>query len=450
MKVNIQRRLLPFILSLVILVTVILGSAVSVSADDSVVLYDSFSFGATGDAGYTVTIPRPDYVNNGNYVYVALSTTDSSVYAVSNGTQSTTVFTSGTFKVLKCRAIFSNDNESMNITFHSTAWTDVFKIYSYPIYRNVPLTSGWQYRKNVTIKPVTDTSDYKNISSFPFVVSDSNQYYVYDLRIKTSSIPACDFVYVPLNISGLPNYDVLPFAVEVYNGFAPVDFELTTEFFGNMESSGGSDYPLGIKIPIKSNSDYYYIRFVVLETEKATMTFGVETPYACISNLPSNDDYIRWMNDNLDDILGEAKKSNNFLQNIWNSIVSGFQSIVNWFSTLISKLTSWFQTVFDKIDNLIDVIKNGTPEQQAAASEVQNNVSSAVGGLNSAGDAMDSVSGAEIDSGSLIPSDLQSDVYLAYTACISKAWDSQVLTSMMGVLMSLILISYVFHGKKEG
>ena len=148
LKVNIQRRLLPFIFSLTILVTVIFINAVSVSADDSVVLYDSFSFGATGDSGYTVTIPCPDYVNNGNYVYVALSTSDNSVYAVSNGTQSTTVFTSGTFKVLKCKAFFSNENESMDITFHSTAWTDVFKIYSYPIYRNVSLSSGWQYHED--------------------------------------------------------------------------------------------------------------------------------------------------------------------------------------------------------------------------------------------------------------------------------------------------------------
>lgn len=452
MKVNIQKRLLPFFLSLVLLVTVIFGNAVFASADDSVSLYGAFSFNATGDSGYSISIPRPSYMC-GNYIYIALRSNDLAVSVTADGIASTVEYQSGKYTVLKVFCYSLSDSvtkETVDLVFHSDSWVDVYKVFAYPIYSFTDIPSGWQYRKNVTIKPITDTSSYMDITSFPKVVSDSASYYVYDLRISASSLTGFDFFYVPLNISGFSDYDVLPFSVEVFLDNSPVEFEVTNEFYGNTEGLSEADYSVGIKVPVKSSSGYYYIRFIVVEPENKTMDFSIYTPVGCISNLPTTDDYIRWMYDDIGDILEEVQTSNNFLQNIWNAIVSGFQSIVNWFSTLISKLTSWFQTIFDKIDNLIDVIKNGTPEQQAVASEVQQNVSSAVGGLNSAGQAMDSVSGAEIDSNSLIPSDLQSDVYLAYTACISKAWDSQVLTSMLGILMSLILISYVFHGKKEG
>lgn len=72
----------------------------------------------------------------------------------------------------------------------------------------------------------------------------------------------------------------------------------------------------------------------------------------------------------------------------------------------------------------------------------------AVGGLDSAGQALDNVNKPNIDIDVIVPSDITSDVYLKYSALISIFWSSPVLISMVGILVSLILISYVFHGKK--
>lgn len=97
-----------------------------------------------------------------------------------------------------------------------------------------------------------------------------------------------------------------------------------------------------------------------------------------------------------------------------------------------------------------DVIITGSQEQQNAANQAGQNVSNAVGDLNAAGDAMTAIDKPNVNIDSLVPDDLTSDVYLAYTGCISKLWNDEVLTAMVGILVGMILISYLLHGKKEG
>lgn len=72
----------------------------------------------------------------------------------------------------------------------------------------------------------------------------------------------------------------------------------------------------------------------------------------------------------------------------------------------------------------------------------------ATGRLNAAGQELGNVNNPDIDINVLIPSDITSDVYVKYSALISIFWSCPVLISMVGILVSLILISYVFHGKK--
>lgn len=94
-------------------------------------------------------------------------------------------------------------------------------------------------------------------------------------------------------------------------------------------------------------------------------------------------------------------------------------------------------------------ILNGTPEQNEQADQFRDEMDSAIGDLNNAGDVMADVPKPEVDVDDLVPTDiLTGSDFLAYTASIKEFWSSDILSSVTTVLGGLLLLSYVLFGEK--
>lgn len=103
----------------------------------------------------------------------------------------------------------------------------------------------------------------------------------------------------------------------------------------------------------------------------------------------------------------------------------------------------------EQTNEKLDGIINGTPEQNEQADQFRDEMDSAIGDLNNAGDVMSDVPKPEIDVDDLVPTDiLAGSDFLTYTATIGEFWNSDILSSFTAVLGGLLLLSYVLFGEK--
>lgn len=102
------------------------------------------------------------------------------------------------------------------------------------------------------------------------------------------------------------------------------------------------------------------------------------------------------------------------------------------------------QEITDRLDSII----NGSDADNKDAQEGANKADDAIGGLNNAGNAMDSVPTPNVNINGLIPDDLTGQSYLKYTSVISEIWNTEVIARMMSILGCFIFLSFLLYGKK--
>lgn len=100
------------------------------------------------------------------------------------------------------------------------------------------------------------------------------------------------------------------------------------------------------------------------------------------------------------------------------------------------------------MDRIEDALTNGTPEQNQAAQDAVNSMQNASGKLDEFGDAMKvpepDMSQVEIKLDKLV----DYPTYLAFVAPINAIWDNTTLVSMLIIVATLVIVSWVFFGKK--
>lgn len=119
---------------------------------------------------------------------------------------------------------------------------------------------------------------------------------------------------------------------------------------------------------------------------------------------------------------------------------------------LLGKIDDSLGEIQDGIDDVI----NGTPEQNEIADNVNDNlnqagdaVQNAGGQLGSFGDQLSAIDKPDADSFNVSVDGLVPyQALLAYTAPIQTLWENPTLLGMLMIVMTLVIISWVFFGKK--
>lgn len=130
---------------------------------------------------------------------------------------------------------------------------------------------------------------------------------------------------------------------------------------------------------------------------------------------------------------------------IWNSIKNGFNSVVNWLGDICLDMITGFDRVVGKLEDFI----NGSDEMNENVDNAVNDMESVGGDLENVGGALNSVekpATGDIQTG--IDSFLPETSFLAYTAPIRKLWLNDTLVAMFMIVLTLVLVSWVFFGKK--
>ena len=108
----------------------------------------------------------------------------------------------------------------------------------------------------------------------------------------------------------------------------------------------------------------------------------------------------------------------------------------------------------DRIEGAItdstDKIVNGTPEQDQIANESNNEMSAAAGKLDNLGDQLNSVEKPDVGSMNVGINDLVGDSssLLLLTSPIREIWQNPVALGFITIVLTLVLVSWVFFGKK--
>lgn len=106
------------------------------------------------------------------------------------------------------------------------------------------------------------------------------------------------------------------------------------------------------------------------------------------------------------------------------------------------------EKLVDTLNDVKDEILNGSPEQNQQAGEAVDKMDSLGGEIDSFGESMQTtkpdVSTVQIKLDKLV----DHPTLLAYVAPIQELWENKTLTSMLIIVATLVIVSWVFFGKK--
>lgn len=134
-----------------------------------------------------------------------------------------------------------------------------------------------------------------------------------------------------------------------------------------------------------------------------------------------------------------------WFSSLGSSVASGFQSVGNWFTAQTDAITS-------KLDEVISALTEGTDEQQQvaqqqqqAAQQLQNDVNNVNSSLQQAGDTLSSV--AKPENVDMSISNFGVD-YSGFVTLVHPLVSDNLIGTIMSLLATIMLISYVVFGKK--
>lgn len=164
-----------------------------------------------------------------------------------------------------------------------------------------------------------------------------------------------------------------------------------------------------------------------------------------------------------EEVIEILDSNNSLLSQIFEYLSSLGQSIGDWFSSLGSSVTSgfasvgnWFtaqtEAITSKLDEVISALTDGTDDQQQAAAEqqqaaqqLQTNVNNVNSSLQQAGDTLSSV--AKPDNVDMSISSFGVD-YSGFVTLVHPLVNDSLIGTIMSLLATIMLISYVVFGKK--
>ena len=128
-----------------------------------------------------------------------------------------------------------------------------------------------------------------------------------------------------------------------------------------------------------------------------------------------------------------------------NAILSAVKTQLEENGQKLDDIISGVEENGEKLDDIV----NGTPEQNEQIDNAVDEMQGAVDRLEQAGEAMNSIerpdmSDIDVSIDSLVP---QTSL-LAYTSPILAFWDNDTLLAMVTIVCTLVLVSWVFFGKK--
>lgn len=103
----------------------------------------------------------------------------------------------------------------------------------------------------------------------------------------------------------------------------------------------------------------------------------------------------------------------------------------------------------DKVNDSVQEVISGTPEQNNAANSMNNQMNDSIAGLESAGDALESVEKPDISGVNLQPDILGAQSYLGVVNCINSFWDNPAILAMASILAIVMLIAVVLFGLRR-
>ena len=288
--------------------------------------------------------------------------------------------------------------------------------------------AGTYFGKHIKITP--PAGDYLDLQILPLAGS---AYTSHDVGYQFQDTRFIDIRYIPsdtvltwgfeLNLYGndiveyiKPRFNMILFFVDV-NGV--VTYKHTSGYFPTMtvEKVGNQE---------KLYCDYSYtFEFAQYEYLLPPETVGF-VPYCCV-----------------DDLYMDVTE----IELIYSDFGFNYSMSSLQYEALSNQL---LQDTMDSVENALGDMVNGTPEQNQQAEQ-------AVGGLNQAGDKLESlgdsmasvekpnVDGIKADLGSFVnPND-----FVVLTAPFHKLWENDTLLSILTVVVTLVIVSWVFFGKKR-
>lgn len=121
-------------------------------------------------------------------------------------------------------------------------------------------------------------------------------------------------------------------------------------------------------------------------------------------------------------------------------------------SVTMDKIKEQLTGIGGKLDDTnekLDSVISGTPEMNDSANQAQDRVDGLAGELNAAGDALGSLEKPEFNADEVVPSEqLAGASYLAYTGLISIFWENDTIMTMVSILGSVMLISFLLFAEK--
>lgn len=443
---KVLERVLPFLLTLTITVSVLVCMTVSASAAESDLSnngwYDALDYGTLIDSNGNA-VDNQFFVLNGYYLFGVDLPTENTLYAADI--------------LLSIDGNGGNVNyDQMEIQFvwhDSGAYTNLEII---PIGNNLYRAFG-------------DVPD-GNYSAFDirFWNHDGNIYYINVLSLNVSIAEITFFKEIG-NISlqsnggssnaSMPNINSSAALVQYWSTSTPYTGTVT---FNTWRRYDYVDFFLGIDVDTitsVSASDTYgnilpfsvsyladstgsrafmRIRLDLTGMDKTMDVTNVYYPYIQITGEATGEFSL-----SLKSVVGHVVVPTPDPDVFWYTKL--FNTIGSWFSNLGKWLSDGFQSVVDAISNFV----SGSPEQQQQVADAVDKMEQSSNALGQLGDQMNSVEKPAPSDMNVSPNAMIPDTALtAYTTPITYLWHNSTLVAMLTIVVTLVLVSWVFFGKK--
>lgn len=113
------------------------------------------------------------------------------------------------------------------------------------------------------------------------------------------------------------------------------------------------------------------------------------------------------------------------------------------------KAVQELQEQMDKQEEMFENLQNGTPEQNEIVDSAVDDMNQAGDKLGELGDSMSSIEKPDTSDIKVGINDLVPETsLLAYTAPILQIWNNDTLVAMLVIVVTLVLVSWIFFGKK--
>lgn len=441
MKVNIQKaimRVLPVLLTLTITVTAIFGGAVHASAADladkagwinlldyTTVESASNFFVVSGTKEVTVALP---YQTNLFYVDMVLYVNGSGLTSatamwnsVSNST-SLDIYSlgNGLFRVYGSVPSGNYSNFKFSLTSSGTSYVTCQSLRVCTVSRTLTPETGYIYADGAT--QVEMSSPGKMISYIAYAEGGASGYGVEAVRFNSRNWYKYDCVEY---IFQVVCYDINVIFAEVGSYSCPV--ELT--YFQNDNDTGGSRM-----------GNYYVIASVDLSGVPRDLAYDLSLAVTCGVTTTQCDIYLH-------DVYGityiePPSPLRYWFTSLFGNLSTWFTNVINTVNTGFSNVGNWLSTGFESVVNKLDVLVNGTQEQQNAADNIQ-------GAVDDYNNQMQGIERPDISDGQFDADTVIGAGNLGQAVGLySNVAQHEVASNMITIVVIFMLGAYVLFGKR--